>query len=97
VNVNLSDMIDHYEKCRFLADYYRKVTILMDGQPDAVLLPITEYERLSAESEKPDHFSNSDIADLLNRLPAAGNREVYTLAQLKYDLNLGQTSFAGVE
>jgi hypothetical protein len=98
VNVLVSDwtyLVDKHEKCRGLANYFGKVIILKNKQPDAVLLPIAEYEKLSQEFEVSDRFSKTNIVDLVKRLPPAGNREVYTLAQLKYDLSLSNEAIYG--
>jgi len=86
LNVSISNLINNYEKCRSLANHYGKVNILKNRQPDAVLLTIAEFERLSRAYKKSDHFNRTDIADLIMLLPNKGCREVYTLAQLKNDL-----------
>ena len=91
MNILVSDLtylINKYERCRGLANYFGKVIILKNKQPDSVLLPIAEYERLSKSYDESDHLNKTSIVDLVKRLPPAGNREVYTLAQLKCDLYL---------
>ncbi|MDW7655974.1 MAG: hypothetical protein SCM11_02240 [Bacillota bacterium] len=87
MNISISDLtnlINNNEKCHELTDCFGKVIIMKNNQPDSVLLPIAEYERLLKALEKSDN--KTDIIDFVKRLPPAGNREVYTLAQLKYDL-----------
>ena len=83
---DMTDLINKYEKYRGLANDFGKVIILKDKQPDSVLLPITEYEKLSSSAEKSDKSSKTGVVDLVRRLPPAGQREVYTLAHLKHDL-----------
>lgn len=82
-----SDLLRKYKKYRRLAEYYGKLIILKDNQPDAVLLPIAEYERLSGTLEDSGNFSKEKLVEFLLSLPDMGNRKTYTLAQLKYDLN----------
>lgn len=88
MDVLISDLANKYDKCRRLAKSYGSVVILKDNQPDAVLLTIDEFEKLSRSSGKSDNFRKAGVADLLMQLPKAGGRKVYTLAQLKRDLNL---------
>lgn len=88
MDVLISDLIKKYDKCRRLAKSYGSVVILKDNRPDAVLLTIDEFEKLSRSSGKSGNSSNAGVADLLMHLPKAGDRKVYTLDQLKRDLNL---------
>lgn len=80
LNVLISDLVKKYGR----------VTVLKQNQPDAVLLTIDEFERLSGAFEKSENVKKAGIADLIRQLPEAGEREVYTLAQLKYDLTLSK-------
>ena len=84
---DLTSMINKYEACRELANNFGKVIILKNEQPDTVLLPIDEYERLLDAFEKSDHISRLSVVDIVGQLPPAGNRQVYTLAQLRNDLH----------
>lgn len=84
---DLPNLINNYAKFRELANCIGKVIIMKNEKPDSVFLTLTEYERLSNAFEKTDNFDRTDIANLVKRLPPIGNKEVYTLAQLKYDLN----------
>ena len=52
-----------------------------------VLLTRAKYEKLSKVYEKSDFVNKTDIVDIVKRFPPMGNKEVYTLAQLKQDLN----------
>lgn len=45
--VSNSDMIKNYKACRQKAESLGKVFILKNNQPDAVLLSIAEFERIS--------------------------------------------------
>lgn len=82
-----SDLLRKYKKYRRLAEYYGKLIILKDNQPDAVLLPIAEYEKLSGALEETGNFDKDRLVEFLLSLPDIGNRKTNTLAQLKYDLN----------
>jgi len=55
--VSNSDMIKNYKSCREKAEEYGKIFILKNNQPDAVLLSIDEYERLS---EIIEYFESLD-------------------------------------
>ena len=84
---DLTNLINSYEKYRELANSFGKVIIMRNEKPDAVLLTCAEYEKLSKAYEETDNFNRTDICELAKRLPPRGNKEVYTLAQLKHDLN----------
>lgn len=91
MNILISDlqtMIKKYEKYQKLTKNFGKVIILKNKQPDSVLLSTAKYERLSKAFEKLDNLSKKNSVAFAKRLPSAGNREVYTLDQLKYDLYL---------
>ena len=45
--VSNSEMIKNYKSCREKSEVYGKIFILKNNQPDAVLMSINEYERLS--------------------------------------------------
>ena len=81
---DLTNLINSYEKYRELANCFGKVIIMRNEKPDSVLLTLAEYEKLS---KAKDNFKDTDFSDFVKRLPPIGNKEVYTLAQLKHDLN----------
>lgn len=69
--VSNSDMMKKYKACRKLADDLNKIFILRNNQPDAVLLSITEYERISPFIEYLDGLSEQEIAEAAASLPEA--------------------------
>lgn len=69
--VSNSDMIKNYKTCREMAEAHGKIYILKNNQPDAVLLSISEYERLSAIIEHVEGLDDarvSRIADSIESL-----------------------------
>lgn len=60
--VSNSDMIKNYKTCREMAEAHGKIYILKNNQPDAVLLSISEYERLSAIIEHIEGLDEVRIA-----------------------------------
>lgn len=67
--VSNSEMIKNYKACREKAELLGKIFILKNNQPDAVLLSITEYERLSVFIEYLESFEEEDRARALESLP----------------------------
>ena len=55
--VSNSDMIKNYKACRDKAEDFGKIFILKNNQPDAVLISIGEYKRLSGIIEYLDNTS----------------------------------------
>lgn len=68
--VSNSDMIKNYKKSREKAEELGKIFILKNNQPDAVLLSICEYERLSSIIEYLESLGEEDLATVVNSLPA---------------------------
>lgn len=92
MNISYSDMKKNYKKCLRLANRYGKVLIEKNSQINAVLLSISEYERLSVPFEQLESRQKSDFTNFIASLPPEGNRKVYTLCQLKNDLNIDRES-----
>jgi PHD/YefM family antitoxin component YafN of YafNO toxin-antitoxin module len=44
--VSNSDMMKNYKSCREKAEAFGKIFILKNNQPDAVLMSISEYEKV---------------------------------------------------
>lgn len=66
--VSNSDMIKNYKACRDKAEILGKIFVLKNNQPDAVLLSISEYEKISEFIEHMESLDESEIkrlADLL--------------------------------
>jgi PHD/YefM family antitoxin component YafN of YafNO toxin-antitoxin module len=61
-----------------------------NNHPDAVLLSIAEYEKLSAVIEYLERSEAKDIEKVIMSLPKAGNRKTYLIENMKKDLNLQQ-------
>lgn len=45
--VSNSDMMKNYKSCREKAEAFGRIFVLKNNQPDAVLMSISEYERIS--------------------------------------------------
>ncbi|WP_422484286.1 hypothetical protein [Gudongella sp. DL1XJH-153] len=67
--VSNSDMIKNYKACRNKAEDLGKIFILKNNQPDAVLISIGEYKRLSSIIEHLDNTPEKDILKLVESLP----------------------------
>jgi PHD/YefM family antitoxin component YafN of YafNO toxin-antitoxin module len=83
--VSNSDMIKRYKHCRKLADDYGKVFILKNNQPDAVLISITEYERVSPFVEYIENLDDEELSLVIKSLPDQGKRKRYSLEHLHGD------------
>ena len=59
--VSNSEMIKNYKACREKAESLGKIFVLKNNQPDAVLIPISEYERLSVFIEYLEGLEEKDI------------------------------------
>jgi len=79
-------MIKNYKACREKAEIFSKVFILKNNQPDAVLFSITEYERLSVFIEYLECLEGIDIETFLKMLPKEGKKAIYSMKNLKSDL-----------
>lgn len=71
--VSNSDMIKNFKNCRKMADFYGKIFILKNNQPDAVLFSIAEYERLAVIIELLEHMNETEIADFAESLEQRRN------------------------
>ncbi|MDR3599336.1 MAG: hypothetical protein P4L49_02445 [Desulfosporosinus sp.] len=67
--VSNSEMIKNYKACREKAEGFRKIFVLKNNQPDAVLFSIAEYERLSVFIEYLESLDAKDIAKITESLP----------------------------
>jgi PHD/YefM family antitoxin component YafN of YafNO toxin-antitoxin module len=76
--VSNSEMIKNYKACREKADDYGKLFILKNNQPDAVLLSIDEYERLSVIIEYFESLKAEDALEYAASLPKEGIRKRYS-------------------
>ena len=76
--VSNSEMIKNYKACREKADDYGKLFILKNNQPDAVLLSIDEYERLSVVIEYFESLKLEDALKYASSLPKEGIRKRYS-------------------
>lgn len=71
--VSNSDMIKNYKACRDKAGDFGKLFILKNNQPDAVLLPIDEYERFSEIIEYFESLDEESAKKFVESLPKNGN------------------------
>lgn len=85
--VSNSDMIKNYKTCRIMAEKVGKIFILKNNQPDAVLFSIKEYERIADFIEYMESLDKNDIARVIERLPAAGQRKIYSIEHLKQEID----------
>ncbi len=81
--VSNSDMIKNYKSCRQKSEDLGKIFILKNNQPDAVLLSISEYQRVSVFMEYLESLSEEEIAHITHLLPKEGLRKTYSAEQLK--------------
>ena len=72
--VSNSDVIKNYKVCRDKAEDFGKLFILKNNQPDAVLLSIGEYEKLS---ELIEYFDRLDEEQKLKFKESLRNTEGY--------------------
>jgi len=68
--VSNSEMIKNYKACREKAQSLGKIFILKNNQPDAVLMPIAEYERLSVLIEYLEGLEEKEIGKFIESLLA---------------------------
>lgn len=79
--VSNSDMIKNYKACRERADDYGKLFILKNNQPDAVLLSIDEYEKLSEIIEYYESLDEDHAKEFVESLPKNGLSKRYDTIQ----------------
>lgn len=65
-------MIKNYKACRDKAEEYGKIFILKNNQPDAVLLSIGEYEKLSEIIEYLESLESEKAQEFIQTLPKDG-------------------------
>lgn len=80
--VSNSDMIKNYKSCREKAEELGKVFVLKNNQPDAVLLSIREYERLSLLLEYLEHMEENDMTKIVATLSAQKKRDLLETRQV---------------
>lgn len=66
--VSNSDMIKNYKTCRDKAELYGSVFILKNNWPDAVLLPISKYERFAKLIEYIESHKVLDIVKVMDAI-----------------------------
>jgi len=79
--VSNSEMIKNYKACRQKAESFGKIFIFKNNQPDAVLLSIAEYERLSTIIEYLESLEEEDIAGVVKTLVKGENGKRYSIEQ----------------
>jgi PHD/YefM family antitoxin component YafN of YafNO toxin-antitoxin module len=85
--ISNSEMIKNYKACREKTQIHGKLFVLKNNQPDAVLFSITEYKRISRIIEYMESLDEEDIAKFVESLPKVGNHKVYSMDDLKNDIN----------
>ena len=61
-------MIKNYKTSREKAEDFGKIFIFKNNQPDAVLLSISEYEKISELIEYLDGLDDSDLAKIIESI-----------------------------
>ena len=72
--VSNSEMIKNYKSCRDKASDYGKLFILKNNQPDAVLLPIDEYEKISEIIEYFYSLNEEESKNFVDSIVELGKR-----------------------
>jgi len=62
--VSNSDMIKNYKSCREKAELNGRIYILKNNQPDAVLMSISEYEKLSVILEQIEGLDENTLIEI---------------------------------
>lgn len=78
-------MIKNYKACREKAEDFGKLFVLKNNQPDAVLLSISEYEKLSVIIEYFESLEEEDALKFAESLPKEGLRRRYDVDYLNND------------
>lgn len=60
--VSNSDMMKNYKSCRAKAESYGKIVILKNNQPDAVLISIDEFEKISQFTDYLESPEGQELA-----------------------------------
>lgn len=87
--VSNSEMIKNYKSCRDKAEIFRKIYILKNNQPDAILFSMPEYKRISILIEYMEGLDDEDAAKFIGSLPKKeknNKRSIYTLENLRNDI-----------
>ena len=79
-------MTKNYKDCRDKAEYFGKIFVLKNNQPDAVLFSITEYERLSAIIEHLETLNEDEIVKMIDSFPKKGLRRNYSIEHLRNEI-----------
>ncbi len=66
--VSTSEMIKNYKTIREKAENLGKIFIFKNNKPDAVLLSIKEYERISVLVENMDSLKEENIEKIIDSL-----------------------------
>ena len=85
--VSNSDMMKNYKTCRDLAEKEHKIFIFKNNIPDAVLMSITEYDRLSGLIEYAEYLEDEDIAKILEAVPLEGDIHNYEMGLIRTDVD----------
>jgi len=85
--VSNSEMIKNYKACREKAESLGKIFVLKNNQPDAVLIPISEYERLSVFIEYLEGLEEKDIEKFTEALSSEKQGKKFYFNDLSNDIN----------
>jgi len=85
--VSNSEMIKNYKACREKAESLGKIFVLKNNQPDAVLIPISEYERLSVFIEYLEGLEEKDIEKFTEALSNEKQGKKFYFNDLSNDIN----------
>jgi hypothetical protein len=66
--VSNSEITANYKSCRDKAEHMGKIFIFKNNQPDAVMFPIAEYERLSSVIEYLDDLDKNETEEFLKTI-----------------------------
>jgi len=84
--VSNSEMIKNYKSCREKAESLGKIFVLKNNQPDAVLIPISDYERLSVFIEYLESLDEKDVVKLMESLSNKRIKEKFSIDNLTNDI-----------
>jgi len=81
-----SEMIKNYKACREKAENFGKIFVFKNNQPDAVLLSIKEYERLSAIIEYLESLEEVDRAMVVESMLKGASGKRHSIIQISDDI-----------
>jgi len=84
--VSNSEMIKNYKACREKAESLGKIFVLKNNQPDAVLMPTSEYEKYSVFIEYMENLDENEIIKLTEFLSKEEGRKLLLTDLLKNDI-----------